>query len=322
MVFEELVSSFIYSRKQGLRESGAKKKATPVTIANYEAQLRVMVDFMEDKRGKFKWDAVEREDVRAFVEHINNRTELSESTRLTYLRTFRTLLHFIDKDEECQESELKGIKQFKRLLPAIGQNARREFIPTPNDLKMWQKAFNTDDLYGFRNYVAFSLWIDTGIRLSELSTLRLDRIQLDANQIFVEGKTGPRTVPITEKSVRLLKAWLKRRIDISISKDSPYVFVGHAGERCGRSGFGQVFRKMRKLNPSLPRLTAHLLRHSFGTYYLRGDGNLERLRIIMGHADIRTTQKYLHLAQVGGEQMKVELEAVSPLKMLDEVRVK
>jgi site-specific recombinase XerD len=322
MLFEELISAFIYSRKHGLKESGAKSKASDVTIANYEAQLRVMTDFMQEKRGRFEWDDVGREDVRAFVEFVNGRTEWSDSTRLTYLRTFRTLLHFVDLDEECQEEELDGWKKFKRLLPAIGQNARRDFIPSPVDLKTWQKEFNTSDLYGFRNYVAFSLWIDTGIRLSELSTLRVDSMQLDNKQIFVKGKTGPRNVPVTDKVVRLVKAWTKRRDSLTWAKNSPYVFVGHYAPNVGRSGFGQVFRKMRKANPNLPRLTAHLLRHSFGTYYLRRDANLERLRIIMGHQDIRTTQKYLHLAQVGSDQIKEELERASPLKMLDEVRLK
>jgi site-specific recombinase XerD len=322
MVFEELISAFLYSRKQGLRESGAKNKSSPDTVKNYEAQLRVMTNFMQTVRSKFDWTAVGREDVRAYVERVNGDVAWSPSTKLTYLRSFRTLLRFIDMDDECRESELHGLRRYKGLLPAIGQNPSRQFIPTPMDLKLWLRAFDTGDLYGFRNYVAFCLWLDTGIRLGELSTLRLESLQLDNNQMYVRGKSGPRFVPVTDKVVRLLKAWMKRRDMLSWSKDSAFLFVGHYAEGIGPSGLAQVFRKMRAANPKLPKLTAHLLRHSFCTYYLRKSGNLERLRIIAGHTDIRTTQKYLHLAQVGSDQIKAELEVASPLKMLDGVKLK
>jgi integrase/recombinase XerD len=321
MLFEELVSGFIYSRRHGLRESGARKKASETTLQNYEDHLRIMVRFMQETRKRHRWSDVGREDVRGYVEFINDNSRWGHSTKMTLLRTFRTFLRYIDRDEECVNDELFGWKKFKRMIPAISQNARREFIPTPLDLKIWQKEFDTSTVYGYRNYVAFSTWIGTGIRLSELSTMLIDAMQLDNKQIFVKGKTGPRTVPVTDKLVRLLRGWMRRRAGLPGAYKSPYVFIGHGVDSVSRNGFGQVFRKMRKRNPKLPRLTAHLLRHSFGTYYLRRDANLERLRIIMGHSDIRTTQKYLHLAQVGSEQMKDEMERASPLAMLDEVRL-
>jgi site-specific recombinase XerD len=317
MLFAELVTAFLYSRKHGIKEAGAKCKASAQTLENYECQLKVFVDFMENERNKSKWGSLGREDIRAFIEHVNEEPEWSKSTKLTYLRTVRTLMNFIEKDEECADRKLKS---WKKELPAIGENEARKNIPTPLQLKKWRAAFNTDTIFGYRNYVAFSLVITCGIRVGELSNLKMDWLKLDNREIFVDGKTGPRTVPITGECVRLLKGWLKRRDGLSWAKNSVYVFVGHYSERCEENGFGQVFRKMRKLNPDLVKLCPHLLRHSFGTYYIRNGGNLAKLQMVIGHANIKTTSKYLHLAEVGSEQIKEELEAVNPLKMLDGVR--
>ena len=322
MIFEQLSAGFIYSRRFGLRESGAKRKCSDATLANYEDHLKVIVEFMQNERNRFVWNSVDTADVRAFVEHVSGNEAWSESTRLTYLRSFRTLLKFIDADAECREAGLQGYSQFSRLLPAIGGSKRRESIPSPLGLKKWSKEFDTDNLYGYRNHVAFCLWLDTGIRLSELSLLPLAKLQLDNSLVYVDGKSGPRSVRITDKTVRLLKAWLKMRDGFSWAGKSDYLFVGHYAANVGRSGFGQIFRKMRKANPKLPKLTAHMIRHYFATHYLQNGGNLQRLRITLGHSDIRTTSQYLHLALIGGEEMKSELERASPLKALDSIREK
>jgi site-specific recombinase XerD len=315
MLFAELVSGFLYSRKLGIRAVGAKRKASDSTLSNYEYALDVFTDFMESKRAKSKWESLNREDIRAYIEFVNAQEKWSTSTKLTYLRTLRTLMHFIEKDEECAD-----LKSWRKELPAIGENEQRKNIPTPLDLKKWRASFDTDTVFGYRNYVAFCLFTVSGIRLGELSTLRLDWLKLDNREIYVTGKVGPRSVAITHEVVRLLNGWLKRRETLKFAKTSQFVFVGVNGERCKENGFGQVFRKMRKANPELVKLSSQLLRHSFGTYYLRNGGNMERLRLMMGHTTYDTTKKYLHLAQVGSEQGKDELERVSPLKMLNETR--
>lgn len=316
MILEELVSAFLYSRKHGLKQVGAKKKASEETVVNYEHQLNRFLNFVQDERQKTKWNQLTRDDIRAYVEFVNDHEDWSASTKSTYLRSLRTLMHFIELDDEC-----KGLNSWRKELPAISSNEQKKHIPSPQDLKKWRAEFDTNSLYGYRNYVAFCIWLDTGLRLTELSTLRVDGLQLDNKQIFINrGKGGPRNVPVSNQVVKLLKGWLKRRVQLSHAADSPFVFVGHRAERCGKSGFGQMFRKMRAKNPALPKVTAHLLRHSFGTYFLTKDNNLERLRMLMGHSDVRTTSKYMHLAQVGSADTREAVERASPLAMLDRTR--
>jgi site-specific recombinase XerD len=317
MLLEEVVSAFLYSRRHGIRESGAKRKSTPTTLINYDAQLRPFIAFVQS-RNKHEWDAVSREDVRGYIEWVGRKENWSEATKLSHLRTLRTLMKFIEKDDECREAELRT---FVKLMPAIPRNPPRKQIPSPVDLRRWRDAVKPKGKLGLRNYVAFSLWLETGLRSEELCGLRLDWLALDDSRIYIIGKTGPRNVPITDRMVRMLKTWLKKRSTMVHAKESPYVFVGRRGERLTPNGFGQTFRKMRAANPKLSRLSPQLIRHFFGTYYMKNGGELERLRLMLGHTTYYATQNYLHLAQVTGTEAKDELERVSPLQMVERTRV-
>lgn len=312
MLLDELVKSFLYSRKYQL--TGAKTKARPHTLENYDYNLKKFISFM-NQAGKFQYEELSRNDIRSFVEHCGGMEESgawSKSTRLTVLRTVRTFLRWVKIDPDCMED---GLKDFSNLIEKIGRNPRRNFIPSPKDLQKWRDAFRTDHVYGFRNWVIFALIVDTGMRIGEVCNLLLEYLQLDNQQMYIpDGKTGSRTVPLSRPVVKILKAWLQRRRKIARA-DSPYLFVSRRSEKCTPNSIGYAFRRLKK-KFDLPPLTPHTLRHSFCTYYLRNGGNLERLRNITGHTTFEMLKGYLHMAEVGSKEAKSEMEAVSPLRML------
>lgn len=314
MTISELLESFIHSRKHGL--SGAKGTSSETTIANYKQNLAHFESFMEG-RGRFKYEEITRGDVRAFIEFVNGNSRWpAESSKLTVLRAVRTLFRFVDVDEECQEEELKN---WAKLMPPIPRNTSRIHIPTPKDLKAFRNSWDTQTAWGFRNYVAMSYMLATGQRISELCHTKLEHLQIDNKLIYVpeEGKTGSRLVPIDESLIKLLKLWIKKRAKLKGANDSPYLFISRGGRRCSRHAFRLAFSKMQPESSAGKRITPHVLRHSFGTYYLRNGGSMEKLRMITGHSTYEAMKGYLHLAQVGSDAAKDELDRVSPLKMLD-----
>src|SRR5690348_13820309 len=113
MVFAELLSGFLYSRRHGIKKSGAKCKCSEKTVKNYELFLKPFFDFMENERGKSKWESLTQEDIRAYIEFLNENPKWSKNTKITYLRNLRTLMKFIKKDPECVES---GLKSWRKLL--------------------------------------------------------------------------------------------------------------------------------------------------------------------------------------------------------------
>lgn len=319
MTFEEMTSLFIESRKLGT--TGARKEATAKTIEVYEGAIKKFTDFMAE-RGLVSFTQMKKTDINAFFSYLRDNKKWGLSTRSQVLRSLRTLFKWVDKDDECQNAygePIKGWSRWQTAFPAIPQAPRRTSVPALKELKQFRNAFNVESKWGYRDYVVFCLTLDTGMRITEVCNLRLDMYNSDTGLLVANGKTGPRTLPLTDKTNRLLKGWLKRRESCAKAKTSPFVFVSKATEQCNKDTFGQSFRKLRLKN-GLTHLTPHSNRHAFITYYLKGGGKIARLRQLTGHADYRMLLQYEHLADVMGDEAKKELEAVSPLAAVDRTR--
>ena len=315
MILNELFDAFLYSRKNGV--NGAKCKASPFTMTLYSVNLGYFFAFMQEVRGRTKYEEITRTDVQEFVEYVNNNEcWKSVATKLNILRVTRTLFKFVENDEECQEQKLRS---WRHILPAIQRSPRRNKIPSTKELKSLRNDWNTGNIWGFRNYVMYCYMLGTGQRLGEVVYARLDYLKLEEGMVYVpeEGKTGWRLVPVDQSLLRILKMWIKKRAKIRGADESPFLFMARGGKQLTRSAVGQAFRRIQPDRKVGERITAHVLRHSFSTYYLRNGGNMEKLRLITGHKTYDMLKEYLHLAEVGSDQAKQELERVSPLKMLD-----
>ena len=130
----------------------------------------------------------------------------------------------------------------------------------------------------------FALFLDTGIRLGELAGLRWPEV--GPASMTVTGKTGPRVVPVSSP-VREMLTGLGDEAHIWVSRNGPMTRVAL------QSAIRRLFRRAGLTGR---KLSAHTMRHTFGTHYIVNGGNIFSLKEIMGHTSITTTQKYVHLA--------------------------
>lgn len=316
MLIDEMVKLFIDSRRRGV--TGARKKSAPKTVEVYETNLRTFTTFILTQiegGGVSDYKGLKRLHLVQFLDWLEKQEKDKKWAKATcqqVLRSLRTFFRWVDADEDCQEQQLKGLQKY---LPVIGKTPRRTDIPQMKELKSFKNNFNTGNRWGYRDYVATCMMLETGSRLGEVCNLRMDHVLLDDRIMIVDGKTGPRPIPMTLELVRLLKGWTKRRTSCKTASDSPYVFVSKYGPQMTTNGFGQRFRKHVK-KYSLPRITGHSLRHSFATNFLRQGGDMEKLRMMTGHTSYTMLMDYLHLAKVGGKEIRDEVERVSILKEL------
>jgi integrase/recombinase XerC len=311
MKLEEMCKLFLDSRKRGV--SGARKKCRPKTIKIYRDNLDLFFNFLTAELGIADYKDIRKVSLVQFLDLMDTKVESgqwSKATMQQILRSLKAFFRWVDMDEDCTDLGLKGLQKY---LPSIGQNVQRTDIPQNKDLKDFRNGFDTHSLLGFRDYVACSLMLDTGIRAGEACNLLLEHLLLEDRLIVVTGKTDTRVVSLTKEMVRLLNGWLKRRRTLKQGKTSPYVFVSRTSPSMTVPAVCQVFRKHR-LKLGLPRITAHIMRHSFATNYLRKGGNMEKLRLMTGHKDYAMLKNYLHLAHIGSPDLKEELEKVSLLK--------
>ena len=137
--------------------------------------------------------------------------------------------------------------------------------------------------------------MDCGLRRGEIPRLNVGDVNLKNNTLLVRGKgSKQRIVPIGDSCSKLLSDYFPLSAQTLYSSDSPF-FCDRSGNRCTDNLIKQVFQDLKERS-GIERLHPHLLRHTFATYYLADGGDLETLRLILGHSSINTTQMYLHLA--------------------------
>jgi len=149
---------------------------------------------------------------------------------------------------------------------------------------------------GQRDAALLEVLYATGLRVSELVGLTLKQLDLRRGVVRPLGKgRKERLVPMVPKAVEALKRYLAEgRQQLLKGGDSPYVFLNRRRTRLTRQGFWKIIRHYAR-KAGVRTLSPHALRHSFATHLLSRGANLRVLQLLLGHADLATTQIYTHL---------------------------
>lgn len=185
------------------------------------------------------------------------------------------------------------LDDFSRQLKLPRVYKKEQLILDDDEIKQLLGCFNPNNLIELRNKCFIVLMLDCGLRRGEIPRLNAVDVNLKNNTLLVRGKgSKERIVPIGDNCFELLVSY--SRIRCFLKPDEPF-FIDRFGCRCSDNLIKQVFQDL-KARSGIERLHPHLLRHTFATYYLADGGDLETLRLILGHSSINTTQMYLHLA--------------------------
>jgi integrase/recombinase XerD len=160
-----------------------------------------------------------------------------------------------------------------------------------------------DDPAGLRDAAILELLYACGLRVSELTGLDMDRLNLDGLEVRVIGKGNrERRVPMGEPARDRLHRYLSGpRQGWTASKPTPAVFVSQRGTRLGRESVWRLVRRWSQAAGVTGDVTPHTFRHSFATHLLEGGADLRVVQSLLGHASISTTQLYTHLT---GERVR------------------
>jgi integrase/recombinase XerD len=152
---------------------------------------------------------------------------------------------------------------------------------------------------GLRDRAMIELLYATGLRVSELVGVRLADLHLDEHYLTCIGKgSKERLVPIGEQATEWIRKYMSRgRRDLLNGRASPRLFLNARGGALSRVGFWKIL-KQHALKAGLPRtLSPHVLRHSFATHLLERGADLRAIQLMLGHADLSTTQIYTHVLE-------------------------
>jgi integrase/recombinase XerD len=154
---------------------------------------------------------------------------------------------------------------------------------------------------GLRDRALIELLYATGLRASELVGLRLADVNLDASYLTCTGKGGKqRIVPIGDEAAAWVRRYLRDGRPVLLGRRSSlrlFVNAGSRGVGLSRVGFWKVLKTYARQAGLTPALSPHMLRHSFATHLLERGADLRAIQMMLGHADLSTTQVYTHVLE-------------------------
>lgn len=207
----------------------------------------------------------------------------------SYLVLLRTFLSYMCGEGIILNDFTKDIQ-----MPKVEKPIKE--ILTNEEIKFLLGCFNTKSMMGLRNYLICALMLDCGIRKSEVENLKAADINHDKNYLKINGKgRKQRIVPIGLRMKKMLMTYQMRYRKPS-NINEPYFLLDKTGKRMSKECIKNLFARL-KIKTGIPRLHAHLLRHTFATNFLTNElGTIYELSLIMGHEDVKTTEVYLNIA--------------------------
>ena len=278
---DELLAQFLdyISIEKGLSKN---------TLLAYRRDLKRYIAFLEKKKIT-SFDGVTRKEIMDFLlkERDRGLTPSSVSRGLVALRMLHRFLAQEGKIKEDVTDVLEAPKLWKHLPEALSVAEVEALLKQPNLHKE----------QGLRDHAVLEFMYATGLRASEVTTLKVGHLNFELGYVRVIGKGDKeRIVPVGEiarKSAkryldRVRPAWLEGR-----SEDA--LFVTRLGRKMSRQAVWQILKKYAKAAGVKKKIYPHILRHSFATHLLENGADLRVVQELLGHSDISTTQIYTHV---------------------------
>ena len=227
----------------------------------------------------------------AFVAELS--TTLRASSQARYISTLRRYYrHLLARGQVATDPTLKIAMPAKpsRLPKVLSEKQVEALLGVPQ----------IDTPLGLRDRAMLEALYATGLRVSELVGLKLHEAHFDMGVVRVFGKgSKERLVPLGEEAIDWMRNYLSEaRPAILNGQQSDDLFVTARGEAMTRQAFWQLIKRHAKLAGIDPaRLSPHVLRHAFATHLLNHGADLRVVQLLLGHADISTTQIYTHVAR-------------------------
>ena len=260
-------------------EKGLSKNTTE----SYSLDLRKFQDFLLSREKEFV--LFSRVDIVDFIERLRDE-DYSISTICRFISSIKNLCKYLMLQNFIQEDPSETVqtpRRWDRLPKALSISDTRSLL---------EVGLAVNKPTTIRNQVMLELLYSSGLRVSELVSLKLDDIHLDAGFIRVLGKgSKERIVPVNMRAIEKLKMYInQQRPGILKKRQSAYLFITGRGRPMTRQRFWQTMKTVARRSGI--EVSPHTLRHSFATHLLEGGADLRSVQKMLGHSDISTTQIY------------------------------
>ena len=271
---------------------------SPNTVAAYRRDL---IRF-ESWRGKRAVQDLQICDLSDYVSWLSAQ-QLAPASVARHLVTLKMYFKFL---------QLEGVLR-DNLVELLGSQKLWQRIPevlSPIQIQRFLKGPRPLENFYYRDRAVLEMLYATGCRVSEISNLRLEDLQLDQGYCKCTGKGNKqRMVPIGENAVATVRDFLEHQRPAMVGRRQdfvPWLFVSRTGRPLRREAIWELVKKYALLAGIPAGISPHTMRHSFATHLLAGGADLRHVQEMLGHASIATTQIYTHVDQTRLKQVHTE----------------
>lgn len=269
-----------------------EKMVSQNTVISYLNDINNYLKFLQEKCLIDDPKLVSDQHIRDFLLTLKKK-KYSSASRSRYLSAIKSFHKFLYKEKYT-------LSDVSRLIESPKLDKKLPVVLSIDETQKLLDVVKGDSPLDLRNRAMLEVVYGSGIRVSELLSLKLDNLHLTNNLIKIRGKgSKERIVPINDYASKVLRKYIieGRPKLVLHGKDRGFIFLNNHGNVLSRQGFFKILINLGKSAGIEKEISPHTLRHSFATHLLEAGTDLRYVQELLGHEDISTTQIYTHLSQ-------------------------
>ena len=263
------------------------KQASINTVASYMRDIRQFSDWL-DLTMDLDVSSAQQPHISSYLDYLQSegRSGATLSRTLASLKNFFAYLvssGFLEQTPVCDIQIDRGEKKLPQIL-------------TGREIELLLSQPVATDPKGCRDKAMLEILYATGVRVSELISLNVEDVNLDAGVIKCVGAKKFRIIPLYPAALKALQQYLKNvRTSLVADPMESALFVNVSGVRMSRQGFWKILKSYQAAAHIDKEITPHTVRHSFAVHLLENGADIDSLQELLGHSDISSTQMYTHM---------------------------
>lgn len=236
---------------------------------------------------KINLKEVKEENIEYYIKKIHDKDD--SNTINHHLNVLTSFYNYLLMEGLIKKNPIQNIEKLKRKKKLPKVLSKEEII----------QILDVDLVspYSYRDKAMLELMYSSGLRISELVSLKMYQLDLDLGILRVMGKgSKERMVPIGEVAIHYLTIYINEYRGTLNKHGSDYLFLNNRGNSLSRQSFFKMLQKQAVKKNIKTHFTPHTLRHSFATHMLENGADLRSIQVLLGHSDISTTQIYTHVS--------------------------
>ena len=259
------------------------------TLLSYERDINQLATYFKNIDKKM-FDATE-EDLQKYIVYLTTMGK-SNATISRNVASMKAFYRYLLKNKLVEENialNLAAPKVEKKELSILSVSEVEKLLEQPS----------SKDLKGQRDKAMLELLYATGIRVTELVSLTMSDVNVNAGHIKVKKKSKERVIPISNTALKYLKEYIENVRPLLIkTEEEQSLFINANGQKMTRQGFWKILKQYKDEAKIEKELTPHTIRHSFAVHMLQNGAELKSVQELLGHTDVASTMMYTHVADL------------------------